>query len=95
MALWYNQICNGIAFQQLSKPCQIPDFHLMVGTAEHLASLPVLVFQDYIESIPEPLRRPLTDLKYEEAAQKLESGALTVDDFVGETFFLGDPLGGV
>lgn len=95
MALWYNNICNSIALQQLLKPCHIPDFKLMVGTAEHLASLPVLVYQDYIDAIPEPLRRPMDSLKYEDTAKALENGSLTVDDFVGETFFLGDPLGGI
>lgn len=94
-AVNYKGIVNAFALQQLVKPVFIPDYHLMVGSSEYLASMPMLVYQDYLDVIPEPLQKNLTDFSYEQAQTGIENGELTPDDFVGNTFYMGSPLGEV
>lgn len=94
-AIDYRKIINQFGLQQLTRNISIPDFHLMVGSAEYLASMPVLVYNDYLEAIPEPLQKPITDLNYEQAQAGMTNGELTVDDFVSNTFYIGSPLGEV
>lgn len=93
--LYYRGIINNIGNNQMKKVPEIPDFKLMVGTAEHLASMPVLVYSDYVNLIPEPLRKPLESMSHEEATEKLTNGTVSPNDFVGDVFWLGDAIGGV
>ena len=90
----YNGILNNIALGLLAKPPNIPDFHLMVGTAEHLASLPLLVYQDYLNFVPQPLKPEFEQQKYEDVNTQAESG-LSQNDFIYNTYFIGDALGGI
>lgn len=94
-AINYKGIVNRFGLQQLVRPVAIPDFHLMVGSAEYLASMPVLVYQDYLEMIPTALQKPITDISYEQAQTGIENGELSPDDFVQNTFYIGSPLGEV
>ena len=41
----YRQVIDRFALNQLIKNPDIPDFHLMVGSAEILDSLPLLVYE--------------------------------------------------
>ena len=92
--MYYNGILNGIALGVLSKKAEIPDYHLMVGTAEHLASLPLLVYQDYLNFVPEPLKPEFTEQKYEDVNMQADAG-LSQNDFIYNTYFIGDALGGI
>lgn len=42
----YRGMLNQIALNTLIKQPQIPDYHLMVGSAESLHSLPLLVYEN-------------------------------------------------
>ena len=44
----YQSSLNKIALSVLLKPVKIPDYHLMVGTAEHLASIDLVVPQQKV-----------------------------------------------
>lgn len=94
-AINYRGIIDNFAINQLAKPVNIPDFRLMVGSSEYLASLPVMVYQDYLNVIPEPLQKPITDISYEKAQQGITNGEITPDDFVSNTFWMGSALGEV
>ena len=90
---FYKPIVNAFALQQLTKPVDIPDFRLMVGSSECLEPLPLLIYKDLTVSQGNPVMKPYEQMSLEEAAEKLQTTGLTVDDFPGNTLYLGDPVG--
>ena len=40
----YRQVLNAHALNNINRMPQIPDYHLMVGSAEELAPLPLLLY---------------------------------------------------
>lgn len=87
----YIGIIRNIALQAIDKPVQVPDYHLMVGTAEDLKSQPIVTYADFM---PENVykRLPNPEMTYEEVQEKLSAGELTIDDFFQNTYPLGNPL---
>ena len=94
MSFYYRGILDNIGYHTRVKRPEIPDYHLMVGTAENLASVPLILYNDFYANIPEPLQKPLEQMKAEDVAQKLDGTTFTVNDFVNNDFFLGDAVGG-
>lgn len=90
---YYKPIVNAIGLDRLIRPIDIPDMRLMVGSAECLEPLPLLIYQDVTTTQGNPLMKPYKDLTLEEAAEKIGESGLTVDDFPGNTLYLGDPTG--
>ena len=91
----YRKILNGIALGVLLKAPEIPDYHLMVGTAEHLDSVPLLINQTKIPTkVAENLEKVNT-LSNETIEQALAAGTLEINDFNGNTAILGSMIGGV
>ena len=89
----YKPIVNAIALHRLMRPIHIPDMDLMVGSAECLEPLPLLIYKDVGTKQGSPVMRPYHDLTLEEASEKLQGTSLTTDDFPGNTMYLGDPMG--
>lgn len=88
----YRNIIDRQALNIVSKSPQIPDNKLMVGNAESLHSLPILVFADYMPSQTSAILPNTADLSYEEVQQQLASGQLTIDDFFANVYPLGNPI---
>ena len=90
----YKNVLNAIALSQMPLVPDIPDFHLMVGSAEELAPLPLLIYQQYHNYNIKPLMEPTNNLSKEKVDLPLEGTEYTVDDFVTNTFYLGNPIDG-
>ena len=94
MGLYYRGIINRAGATVLLKCPEIPDAKLMVGSAENLASVPLLLYNDLSSAIPKPLTAPIDQMKNEDVRTKLNGETLTVDDFVNNTFYVGRAVGG-
>ena len=91
----YRRVINGIALNVLIKPPEIPDYHLMVGTAEHLDGIPLLVNQTKIPSkVAENLEKVNT-LSNDTIEQAIANNTLEINDFNGNTSVLAGLMGGV
>ena len=90
----YRGILNRIAYNQLTLSPDIPDFKLMVGSAENLNPLPTLIYRDYYGEQAKALIEPMKNLKAEQVDPQLVGITYTPDDFVNNTIFLGDPVAG-
>lgn len=92
----YGQVLNRFALQSLQKLPNIPDFHLMVGSAEVLTSLPLLIYEN--AKIPKPIVNNMEDIKKlsnEEIAEAIANNNLEVNDLNWNLALLGNGLGGV
>lgn len=91
----YRSILNGIALNVLIKPPEIPDYHLMVGTAEHLDGIPLLISQTKIPTkVAESLEK-VTTLSNDSIEQAIADNTLEINDFNGNTAILAGVIGGV
>ena len=90
----YRQVIDRFALNQLIKNPIIPDFHLMVGSAEILDSLPLLVYEH--ASIPSEIagNMKITEEKTnEEIEQMISNNELEVNDLNWNLALLGSGLG--
>ena len=90
----YRQVIDAFALQSLAKAPSIPDYHLMVGSAEVLDSLPLLVYEK--ATIPKGLVSNMQELKQldnEEIQQAIADGELEVNDLNWGLALLGNGLG--
>lgn len=78
-------------FKHIAKNCQIPDYHLMVGSAENLATQPIV---NYVDFMPKSTYNLLPDPKmsFEDIQENLAAGTLTIDDFFTGVEPLGDAI---
>lgn len=91
LKLNYRDYLNTIALKTKTKVAQIPDSHLMVGVAEDLTSQPVLIYKQYTKQTYKQLTKPLAQLPEEQIDNSLIGTVYTPDDFVSNTFWLGEP----
>ena len=89
--MYYRGIMNRIALQQLATVPDIPDYHLMIGSAEQLASVPVLIYQTVV---PPEAKALIPPASREEMDTPLNGTTYTTDDFINNTFYLGNPIDG-
>lgn len=90
----YRGIINNFALNALIKPPNIPDFHLMVGSAETLAPLPLLVYEN--AKVPNEIVKNMNDMKSktsEEIAEAIADNNLEVNDLNWNIALLGSGLG--
>lgn len=88
----YQQLLNGHALGALHKPPRIPDYHLMVGSAERLESLPLLVSTaTYSKDVAKMITKT-QQLSEEEVTEKLTNNLLEVNDFIENTALIGSGL---
>lgn len=90
---FYRAYADAFALQQLLKTPAIPDMKLMVGSAECLEPLPLLIYRDVGLHKASAVMVNHDKLSIEEAAEKIASTSLTIDDFPGNTLYLGEPVG--
>ncbi len=88
----YKAILNRQALNQLSKPVDNPEFHLMVGCAEELSSQPIMKFADFMPEQVASVLPNIEGMTYEEVQSNLASGKLTIDDFFQNVYPLGEPI---
>ena len=77
----YRQTLNSFAFKQLSKPIQIPDYHLMVGSAEDLTPKDVVLYKNYVNKDLVVKQAELTHLSDDEIERAINENLLEVNDF--------------
>jgi len=90
----YRGIINQFALNTLIKNPNIPDFHLMVGSAETLAPLPLLVYEN--AKVPTEVVQTLkavSNSSSDEIAEAIANGSLEVNDLNWNTALLGSGLG--
>lgn len=90
----YRGTLNQFALKTLIKAPNIPDFHLMVGSAETLAPLPLLVYEN--AKVPTEIVKNMNDMKSktsEEIADAIENNNLEVNDLNWNLALLGSGLG--
>lgn len=91
----YRRIINGIAFNVLTKPVEMPDYHLMVGTAENLSDVPLKIKQTKVPTkIVENLEK-LETLSNDSIENAIANNMLEINDFNGNTAILAGMVGGV
>lgn len=95
MANYYRQLLNAHALKNITKMPNIPDYHLMVGSAEELAGLPTLIHSNYIPEAAKAMTADINKLSDEEVAAALENNNLEVNDFMENVAAIGSGLGGV
>ena len=91
----YWEMLNRHALISLIKSPEIPDYHLMVGSAENLAPTSIGVAQ---MTVPKEVAKNLSkfeDMTDEEKIKAIADGTLEVNDFNGNIATIGDGLGGV
>ena len=91
----YRKILNAHALKHITKAPNIPDYHLMVGSADELSGLPTLVNTNYVPDAVRVMTADVNKLTDEEIAQALESNRLEVNDFMENVASIGAGLGGV
>ena len=89
----YRPFINAHGLKALMKKVDIPDYHLMVGSAECLESQNVTIYRDVTTSQGKALLQNYENMDYETATQALNGSSLTIDDFPGNTMYLGDATG--
>ena len=90
----YRGTIDRFALNTLIKAPNIPDYHLMVGSAETLAPLPLLVYEN--AKVPTEVVNNMNDLKSktsEEIAEAIASNNLEVNDLNWNLALLGSGLG--
>lgn len=90
----YRQFLNNIAYERLTTKADIPDFKLMVGSAENLTPLPTLIYRDYFGADAKALIEPFKKMPAEKVDPQLVGITYTPDDFVNNTIFLGQATAG-
>lgn len=90
----YKNVLNQFALNTLIKKPNIPDFHLMVGSAETLASLPLLVYEN--ARVPVEVVQVMNDAK-EKTSEDIElaiaNNNLEVNDLNWNLALIGSGLG--
>ena len=91
----YRQILDGFALRSLAKAPNIPDFHLMVGSAESLEPLPVLAYA--YASVPEAVvenMKTVNNMTNEQISEAIENNTLEVNDMNWNIATIESGLGG-
>lgn len=91
----YRQTIDAFALGQLLRLPQIPDYHLMVGSAEQLNGLPVMVYTS--TAVPTAIAGEwgkYQDKSSEEIEKKIADNSLEVNDMNWNLAMLGGGLGG-
>lgn len=89
------QVYNAHGVKALLKNPNIPDFHLMVGTAEDLSPQHVLTV---VNKVPPEIAKNLKKFENytdEEIENLIANNQIEVNDLNGDISTIGNPLGGV
>lgn len=90
----YRDVIDRFALMQLLKLPNIPDFHLMIGSAEELNGLPLLVYDS--AAIPAGVAQNMKiaeEKTSEEIAAMIANNELEVNDINWNIALIGNGLG--
>lgn len=78
----YRQVLNAFALKNLAKMPSIPDYHLMMGAAEELAPVPLLLYESTLVS-PEVIKgmQIAENVSNGDIESAIANGTLEVNDF--------------
>ena len=77
----YRELLNKFAYSSLNKAIQIPDYHLMVGTAEELSPLPLTYsITAQVPSVVAENMNRMADVSNDDLMQKIADNQLEVND---------------
>ena len=91
----YRKTLDRIALKTLLKAPEIPDFHLMVGTAEKHKSLPLMIYEQ--TAIPAELVPSMVELSQKSSVdieKAIADNTLEVNDMNLNVLMIGNGLGG-
>lgn len=89
----YRQQINKHGLRALNKAPNIPDYHLMVGSAEDLSSKPLVLYEKALPDNVGNMVRASQALKEDENLQeKLNTNVLEVNDIMGNISLIGSGL---
>lgn len=88
----YRPYVNAHGLAQLIKQPDIPDMRLMVGSAEELEPLPLMLYADLSPRQAPIVMKTYDNLSIDDVKQKIGSTSLTIDDFPGNTLYLGEAI---
>lgn len=91
----YRNIINGIALGVLLKNPDMPDYRLMIGTAEHLDSVPLLISQTKIPSKVAESMEEKNTLSNDALEKAIANNTLEINDVSDSGAILGALIGGV
>lgn len=90
----YRKFLNSVGLMVRTKNPDIPDHKLMVGSAEDHTSQPAMVYRDYKTPAYKTLSDPLASISGPDGVAASQVGTVyEPDDFVRNTFYLGEPTG--
>lgn len=87
----YQQFLNFMGLKAKTKTAVIPDPKLMIGSAESLAPQSVLIYKDYTNASYNILTKQLNNIDNTKAEYGISDGEFSPDDFVQNTFYIGEP----
>lgn len=88
----YQNFLNFMGLKAKTKIATIPDPKLMVGSAESLAPQNVLVYKNYTGAHYNILTKQLNNIENTQAEYGISDGQLSPDDFVQNTYYIGEPV---
>ena len=90
----YRAFLNTMGLKAKAKAPEIPDHKLMVGSAEDHTSQPAMVYRDYKTPEYKLLSDPLARIALPDGEAASHVGSVyEPDDFVRNTYYLGEPTG--
>lgn len=97
MAAGYRNFWNSMAYGQLTTKAPIPDARLGVGLAENMGFVPVEFYRDITnkETIKEPTPETTRQTPYEKLGITGQGDTVSLKDFTTDSFYLGEPMGGL
>ena len=92
----YRKTLDHIALGVILKKPNIPDYHLMIGTAERLDEIPLMIYEQ--TAVPSVLVKSMVELSQqssEDIELAIENNMLEVNDLSLNLALIGNGLGGV
>ena len=91
----YKQNINRQAYNVINKLPDVPDYHLMIGDAEELNTVPVLVAKTYVPKYAVKTQADISSATDDEIAFMLENNIIEVNDLNANVMSIGEGLGGI
>lgn len=92
----YRKALDHIALGVLYKQPNIPDYHLMIGSAERLDGMPLMIYEQ--TAVPSVLVGSMNELSKKSSTDielAIQNNSLEVNDMNMAVIMIGNGLGGV
>ena len=90
----YKQTLNRIAYQVLRKQPELPEHYLMIGEAEYLDDVPLVIPQKTISKYIAQNVADMSSISNEQLQAAIQNNMLEINDANGNTAILAGVLGG-